>query len=898
MSLFKSSFVLALLFTLSFQELSPFLVNAQNPAPANVGARVDQGGKAQTGDSEKNAPQPSLQSTWQWFLQQAAKGDHQQAQEQQQRERSGEQRGRRGRRRPPEQTEAEQLLGDLIIDADEALVQGNIIIYEGYVDARYGELHVQADRAIYNKTTDDLTVEGNVIFDQGLGHRIAARRAEVSLDTRKGVFFDVTGFTNQTQDGAYLYFKAERAEKTGPDSYTLYNAEVTSCEQAIPQWSFKTSRTVIKLDDRAWLRNAMLKIKGIPAIMLPWASLSIDRRERKSGFLFPTTGSSNQKGRTISIPYYQVLGRSADLTVRTEIFTRRGIGEAIEFRARSDEQSAFSLGGFFVQDRLFGEPGPDQGGSSFFVEGLQYLPHGFVAGADVSITSNLAFRQVFSEDFNEITNPEERSSLYVNNNFKNYIFNFLAQSRDATLLATDGEFNSSINIRQLPSFEFNSLNRQIKDLPVYFSFNTAVDGVRRKESVDEKVTFITPSVVQRFDLQPKLTFRLPALDDWTFTPSVSFRDTFYSNSIDPTVRPFNPRFFALTPDDPRLDPNGPLFDPNIKLFDLNRFSRITSQSIFRNYFEFALDIRPPAVGRAFEFGDGASSIKHVIEPMITYRLIRGIDNFARIPRFDERDVVANTNEIEYALVNRLFQTRRKKKETGQSPQPHEILSVKISQKYFFDPTFGGALVAGQRNQFYPINTLSGFTFGSFPRRFSPINLNLRLRPLSSFYGDFRSDYDQRVGKFRNVIVSAGFSKRWLSIAQSWFYSRRIEFMNGLVEPGTFPGNQYITSFSIGDIQKGLYGGTSLYFDFVDRGPGARRNRLLTSSNYIGYSGKCCGAEIAFQTINTGLRTETRFAVSFTLAGIGSFGTDKQRVKARQRTFTVEGRGAGRRGLRQ
>src|SRR4030095_276847 len=67
-------------------------------------------------------------------------------------------------------------------------------------------------------------------------------------------------------------------------------------------------------------------------------------------------------------------------------------------------------------------------------------------------------------------------------------------------------------------------------------------------------------------------------------------------------------------------------------------------------------------------------------------------------------------------------------------QPYELLSIKVAQKYFFDRRFGGALVGGQRNQFYPINTLSGFIYGGQVRSFSPVNLQVRYRPLSSIYG--------------------------------------------------------------------------------------------------------------------------------------------------------------------
>ncbi len=47
----------------------------------------------------------------------------------------------------------------------------------------------------------------------------------------------------------------------------------------------------------------------------------------------------------------------------------------------------------------------------------------------------------------------------------------------------------------------------------------------------------------------------------------------------------------------------------------------------------------------------------MIEPRVIYRYVTGVDNFARILRFDERDILSNTNEVEYGVVNRLYAKR-------------------------------------------------------------------------------------------------------------------------------------------------------------------------------------------------------------------------------------------------
>jgi len=48
-------------------------------------------------------------------------------------------------------------------------------------------------------------------------------------------------------------------------------------------------------------------------------------------------------------------------------------------------------------------------------------------------------------------------------------------------------------------------------------------------------------------------------------------------------------------------------------------------------------------------------VKHVIEPRATYRYVGGIgSDFDRVVRFDETDLLSDTNELEFSLANRLY----------------------------------------------------------------------------------------------------------------------------------------------------------------------------------------------------------------------------------------------------
>ena len=257
--------------------------------------------------------------------------------------------------------------------------------------------------------------------------------------------------------------------------------------------------------------------------------------------------------------------------------------------------------------------------------------------------------------------------------------------------------------------------------------------------------------------------------------------------------------------------------------------------------------------------------------------------------------MADTNEIEFGIANRFF-TRRstenvsaaaKKKASlngareSKATQPYEALTITVRGKYFFDRYFGGALVPGQRNQFYPINTFSGFTYGGVPRAFSPLNLEARYRPRADVFVDFRTDLDTHGGSLRAMSATFGINKSLVQAFQTFYYTRAISLVPSLAkfadargkEAGTLRGSQWSPSIFIGDREKGFYGGASVFFDFQDR-PGKGNNSLISSTGTIGYSWDCCAVTAQISTFNVGLRKENRVLFSFRLNGIGTFGTEQ------------------------
>ncbi len=762
--------------------------------------------------------------------------------------------------------------GDLFkVDSGTQTVTGpdnaRVFVYEGNVDARIGTYRLQADKVTVYEASNKVIAEGNVVFDQGDQQRITGSRSEWNYRTKTGFFLNSTGFTNQSQDGTRIYFTADKIERISLDTIIATNAQITACDEDVPKWSFHAKRAKIKTGDRVRVYSPNFRVKGIPILYLPYASISLKARDRQSGFLTPTFGGSATKGYRQSNGYYQVLGRSADVTLRNDIYTKRGIGLGADLRTRANSRSFFNAGFYIFKDRVLGHKvdadHPDQGGSSLYVDGVHYFPNGFIAAADVNVTSNLAYRQQFSDSIQQAISPEERSQVFVNKDHNEYSFDFLARSQVTSLP------NSRVRIRELPSITMEKRATPLdvfKHLPIYFSYEAGAGGLSRKETVDDLTAFrnevgrdpiITPSIVQRLDFHPHVQIPL-YFSGISVTTTFGARATFYSNSLDRANR------------------------------------SVVSRNLSRVYGEFEVDLRPPALAKDFHRRGGAFFFRHLIEPYLTYRRIGGINDFDRIIRFDNTDAVANTNEIEFGITNRFF-TRRstenvssaaaKETRSGQrvptSSQPYEALTITVRGKYFFDRFFGGALIPGRRNQFYPINTLSGFSFGGVPRRFSPLNIEGRYRPRADLFVDLRTDLDTRGGGVRALSATFGIKRALVEAFQSFYYTRAVELVPSLAqyadargkEPGTLRGSQWSPSIFLGNRDRGLFGGASFFFDFQSR-PGKGNTSLINSTVTLGYSWDCCAVTIQRSTFNFGVRRENPMVFSFRLNGIGTFGTEQ------------------------
>lgn len=771
--------------------------------------------------------------------------------------------------------------GEVVVYSDSQTAEGEkgrrIVTHTGNVDVRYGIYRMQANKIVIYEAENKIVAAGSVIFDQGEDQRITGANAIWNYKTKLGVFEDSTGFTNQTNDGTVIYFTAQKVERVSLTEIVVTKGVFTACEEAVPKWSFSADSARIRTNDKLSLKKAKFRIKNVPLIVVPFASIPIKEKDRSSGFLTPTLGFSGRKGARVSAAYYKTLGESADVTFRGDVFSARGVGYGLDARTRANSRSFLNFGFYAVKDRIFGKNSdannPDQGGSSIYADGVHYFPNGFTAAVDFRLTSSLAFRQEFSDGVQAIISPIEISQVFINKSWNNYTLNFLTRSQVISIP------NVRVKSRNLPSIDFE---KRPSKLPffnsTYFSFKASLQGVSRKEEVDDRRLYfamtgnepvITPSLVQRFDAYPQVSIPFNT-KYFNFTANAATRVTYYSNSLD----------------------------------DIRR---VSSKDVIRRYGEFSFDVRPVALAKNFYRKNNEFRFRHVIEPFATYRLVKGVDNFNKIIRFDYIDTATNTNEIEFGITNRFYTRKygqavtpeaqrvlslksgvensvsdsRRQTPDSLSVQPYEIFSLTVRGKYFFDRTFGGALIQGRRNQIEPITAMSFYTFGGAPRRFSPLNIDATYRPQRTIFVNARLDYGISGDGLRNVSAGMGYNTLFVKMFQTFYYTRAVTLIPSLAqyansagkEPGTLRGSQWSPSIFLGNRDRGFFGGTSLFFDLENRRK-SQTSPLISSLITLGYAYDCCSLALQYYTFNVGVRKENRFVFSFRLNGIGSFGTEQ------------------------
>lgn len=176
------------------------------------------------------------------------------------------------------------------------------------------------------------------------------RRTFWEASKKSGLSIPVTAATS-----AYFHIQGETLVKVNGNDYYARNSLFTPCyckPGESPAWAFNASEIEAQVGGYADLYHPVLEIKGIPILYLPWLKFPL-KDQRQSGFLPPTFGYSPRSGNSYSQPVFLELGQSADATLKTDIFEKRGTRIGVEYRLQQREYSGWEIQAESIRDRLW-----------------------------------------------------------------------------------------------------------------------------------------------------------------------------------------------------------------------------------------------------------------------------------------------------------------------------------------------------------------------------------------------------------------------------------------------------------------------------------------------------------------------------------------------------------------
>lgn len=245
-------------------------------------------------------------------------------------------------------------------------------------DPNLSNVEVQADDVHYD-TEGVSTLTGRVSIRQP-GRRIDADHAELTQDRSQGFFTgniliaepglvltgDQAEYEFDTQrariqrtefvsSAINAHGHADRVETNDKGLIKIAHGVLSTCPPADRTWSFAASNIKLNQDTgRGEVSNAVLHIKDVPVLYVPYFNFPIDGR-RQTGLLIPRFGNTNDGGFDLALPIYLNLAPNYDATVTPRLMTRRGTMVEGQFRYLLPYLGEGTLeGGYLPGDSLYG----------------------------------------------------------------------------------------------------------------------------------------------------------------------------------------------------------------------------------------------------------------------------------------------------------------------------------------------------------------------------------------------------------------------------------------------------------------------------------------------------------------------------------------------------------------
>ncbi|QDD01323.1 LPS-assembly protein LptD [Candidatus Methylopumilus planktonicus] len=239
---------------------------------------------------------------------------------------------------------------------------------KGNAILKKGNKTIKAEVIEYDQISEKLITQGNTSIDlekislsgTKLNYRLSDQTGKIEDATfniksdkkeetivKKGIqvtkrYYDFRG------DAKAIFFEGENKTK-------LESSRLTTCEVDSNDWYIKSKNMEIDTKkDQVKASHASLDFKGVPIFYMPSTSFSLNKN-RQSGFLSSTFGTTSKSGFEFRVPYYFNISPNMDATLTARYLGKRGPLADGEFRYLTENYSGINQLQYMNHDQSSGQ---------------------------------------------------------------------------------------------------------------------------------------------------------------------------------------------------------------------------------------------------------------------------------------------------------------------------------------------------------------------------------------------------------------------------------------------------------------------------------------------------------------------------------------------------------------
>jgi LPS-assembly protein len=505
--------------------------------------------------------------------------------------------------------------GEINVSADKMSAEsgGNQIEATGNVEIRRQEMKLKADEVRINQATKDVEAKGKVSVDDLEWKVRSADSMQMNLENETGQLQNADLFLEE----GHISISGRRFQKFGGQSYHVEDGFFTTCicASGAPSWKFSADQMDLDLNGIGTLRGGYFYVLDVPVFYIPYAYFPL-RTDRQTGFLFPKFGHSSDDGFRFQQPFFWAISKSTDASMAFDIETRSRFGFLGEFRKQFSRDADFRIHSSYYNESM------RQNEEDDIVDGTIADPtipqnrwsvigtHRYTTASDwLTFSDFAAYRDdLFTRELTERFDlPGSQESDIRRSRYGASQFGVFKNWGDTFVKGNWNFYQDFIQpdegtLQRTPQLAFWG-RRLLGGFPLEFRWRTEGVNYLRREGGDGL----------RLDLRPEfvLPFRLSHL--------------FGAFNVAPRQTAYH------------------LYSP--------------VESSDRNVSRTLVELRgnvSTAVSRVFTFNRlGLSSVKHVLEPEVSYLFVPSVDQ-SKIPIMDGYDRVNRRNVLQFALSNRFW----------------------------------------------------------------------------------------------------------------------------------------------------------------------------------------------------------------------------------------------------